>query len=82
VTDVVPPAAQRSPSPLEEGDRSGGRSPSGGTPTPSSLREPKPSPQGGGEKILDPLTLAVIQAGLQQVCNEMDLAFSRAAFSP
>jgi N-methylhydantoinase B len=31
---------------------------------------------------IDPLTLAVIQAGLQQVCNEMDLAFSRAAFSP
>src|SRR5262245_55777111 len=31
---------------------------------------------------LDPLTLAVIQAGLQQVCNEMDLAFSRSAFSP
>ena len=31
---------------------------------------------------LDPLTLAVIQAGLQQVCNEMDIAFSRAAFSP
>jgi N-methylhydantoinase B len=31
---------------------------------------------------MDPLTLAVIQAGLQQVCNEMDIAFSRAAFSP
>ncbi len=31
---------------------------------------------------IDPLTLAVIEAGLQQVCNEMDLAFSRAAFSP
>ena len=31
---------------------------------------------------IDPLTLAVIQAGLQQVCNEMDIAFSRAAFSP
>ncbi|WP_459698317.1 hydantoinase B/oxoprolinase family protein, partial [Acidisoma sp. C75] len=30
----------------------------------------------------DPLTLAVIEAGLTQVCNEMDLAFSRAAFSP
>ncbi len=29
-----------------------------------------------------PLTLAVIQAGLGQVCNEMDLAFSRSAFSP
>ncbi|WP_198369614.1 hydantoinase B/oxoprolinase family protein [Roseomonas rosulenta] len=31
---------------------------------------------------MDALTLAVIQAGLTQVCNEMDLAFSRAAFSP
>ena len=31
---------------------------------------------------IDALTLAVIQAGLQQVCNEMDLAFSRSAFSP
>ena len=31
---------------------------------------------------LDPITLAVIQNGLQQVCNEMDLAFCRAAFSP
>jgi len=34
------------------------------------------------EAALDALTLAVIQAGLQQVCNEMDIAFSRAAFSP
>ncbi|TDK48931.1 hydantoinase B/oxoprolinase family protein [Antarcticimicrobium luteum] len=32
--------------------------------------------------ILDPVTLSVIQAGLQQVCDEMDLSFSRAAFSP
>ncbi len=32
--------------------------------------------------MIDPVTLAVIQAGLQQVCDEMDLAFSRAAFSP
>jgi N-methylhydantoinase B len=31
---------------------------------------------------LDPITLAVIQAGLVQVCNEMDLAFCRSAFSP
>ncbi|MCW5623545.1 MAG: hydantoinase B/oxoprolinase family protein [Burkholderiales bacterium] len=31
---------------------------------------------------LDPITLAVIQNGLQQVCNEMDLAFVRSAFSP
>ena len=31
---------------------------------------------------LDPIPLTVIQAGLQQVCDEMDLSFSRAAFSP
>jgi N-methylhydantoinase B len=31
---------------------------------------------------LDPITLTVIQSGLQQVCDEMDLSFSRAAFSP
>ncbi|OYU19888.1 MAG: methylhydantoinase [Rhodobacteraceae bacterium PARR1] len=32
--------------------------------------------------MIAPVTLAVIQAGLQQVCDEMDLTFSRAAFSP
>jgi N-methylhydantoinase B len=32
--------------------------------------------------MIDPITLAVIQAGLQQTCDEMDLTFSRAAFSP
>jgi N-methylhydantoinase B len=32
--------------------------------------------------MLDPITLGVIQSGLQQVCDEMDLSFSRAAFSP
>lgn len=31
---------------------------------------------------LDPITLAVIQNGLIQVCNEMDMAFVRSAFSP
>ena len=31
---------------------------------------------------LDAITLSVIQAGLAQVCDEMDLTFSRAAFSP
>ena len=31
---------------------------------------------------LDPVTLTVIQNGLIQVCNEMDLAFVRSAFSP
>lgn len=33
-------------------------------------------------KPIDPVTLVVIQNGLQQVCNEMDLTFCRAAFSP
>jgi N-methylhydantoinase B len=33
-------------------------------------------------QTIDPLTLAVIEAGLRQVCNEMDVTFSRAAFSP
>lgn len=32
--------------------------------------------------MIDPVTLAVVQAGLQQICDEMDLTFSRAAFSP
>ena len=31
---------------------------------------------------LDSITLTVIQSGLKQVCNEMDLAFVRSAFSP
>ncbi|MDP6691264.1 MAG: hydantoinase B/oxoprolinase family protein [Alphaproteobacteria bacterium] len=31
---------------------------------------------------IDHVTLAVLQNGLNQVCNEMDLAFQRAAFSP
>lgn len=31
---------------------------------------------------IDPVTLAVVESGLQQVCNEMDLAFVRSAFSP
>ncbi|WP_210490866.1 hydantoinase B/oxoprolinase family protein [Microvirga antarctica] len=33
-------------------------------------------------KPIDAITLTVIQAGLQQVCDEMDHTFSRAAFSP
>ena len=37
---------------------------------------------GAGPGALDAVTLAVIQAGLGQVCNEMDITFSRAAFSP
>lgn len=39
------------------------------------MREPRPM-------TVDPVTLAVIRNGLQQVCNEMDIAFSRSAFSP
>ena len=31
---------------------------------------------------IDPITLSVIEAGLQQVCDEMDLTFSRSDFSP
>ncbi len=37
---------------------------------------------GIGMTAIDPVTLAVVQAGLSQVCNEMDLAFVRSAFSP
>ena len=37
---------------------------------------------GASSSDLDPITLAVIGNGLQQVCNEMDLTFVRAAFSP
>jgi N-methylhydantoinase B len=36
----------------------------------------------GAARQLDAITLAVLQAGLEQVCNEMDVAFSRSAFSP
>ena len=43
---------------------------------PARRRVPEPA------LTLDPITLAVIENGLVQVCNEMDLAFSRAAFSP
>jgi len=31
---------------------------------------------------LDPVTLSVLEASLQQICDEMDVTFSRAAFSP
>ena len=39
-------------------------------------------PGGRPVSTLDAITLGVVQSGLQQVCNEMDLAFVRAAFSP
>lgn len=32
--------------------------------------------------MIDPITLGVLHNGLGQVCNEMDLAFVRSAFSP
>ena len=41
-----------------------------------------PTPVSPTDASLDAVTLAVVQNGLQQVCNEMDLAFVRAAFSP
>ena len=41
-------------------------------PHPGTERSPK----------LDPVTLAVIESALQRVCNEMDVAFCRSAFSP
>ena len=31
---------------------------------------------------IDPVTLVVVQNGLQQIATEMDLTFERAAFSP
>src|ERR1700675_4932603 len=35
-----------------------------------------------GMDAIDPITLVVVQNGLQQVASEMDLTFERAAFSP
>jgi N-methylhydantoinase B len=35
-----------------------------------------------GMDAIDPVTLVVVQNGLQQVASEMDLTFERAAFSP
>jgi N-methylhydantoinase B len=37
---------------------------------------------GASMTSIDAITLSVIQAALQQTCDEMDVAFSRAAFSP
>ena len=39
-------------------------------------------PAAAPAEAIDPVTLSVVQNGLVQVCNEMDLAFVRAAFSP
>ncbi|WP_119422384.1 hydantoinase B/oxoprolinase family protein [Desertibaculum subflavum] len=46
--------------------------------SPAAIVSPPPELTG----TIDPVTLSVIQNGLAQVCNEMDLAFCRAAFSP
>ena len=46
-------------------------------------REPRSSPfEETGDEAIDPVTLVVVQNGLQQVASEMDLTFERAAFSP
>ena len=47
-----------------------------------SLSPPELAAPGMASSQLDAITLTVIQNGLNQVCNEMDLAFVRAAFSP
>src|SRR5262249_25382501 len=46
------------------------------------LREPHHFRTGGRMNPIDPVTLVVVQNGLQQVASEMDLTFERAAFSP
>ncbi len=53
-------------------------------PHPASAAKPEPTTRVGSVDMteLDAITLSVIQASLQQVCDEMDLTFSRAAFSP
>ena len=60
-----------------------------GTDAPGGTRSGAKHPGTSGDDMshpdtvdLDPLTLTVIQSSLQQVCDEMDLTFSRAAFSP
>src|SRR6185503_4890745 len=61
------------------------RSPSAGwheVSRPLTLSSPR---RGEGERMMDaidPVTLVVVQNGLQQVASEMDLTFERAAFSP
>src|SRR5262245_22081002 len=35
-----------------------------------------------GTQVIDPVTLVVVQNGLQQVATEMDMTFECAAFSP
>jgi N-methylhydantoinase B len=72
-----PPSEAQSGNPAERDTRAAG------FPLPLSQRGNDGSAFGEREPVtIDPLTLAVIQASLGQVCNEMDIAFSRAAFSP
>ena len=49
---------------------------------PGTAAMPSGAPPTIGAPAIDPITLAVLQSGLNQVCNEMDLAFVRSAFSP
>jgi N-methylhydantoinase B len=39
-------------------------------------------PQGAAVMTLDPVTLAVIENGLRQICSEMDLVHEKTSFSP
>lgn len=75
-----------SPSPLRGGSRHEVKRGGGGDQSAQTQKTPTPTlrvdPPLKGEGDLDAITLSVIEAGLQQVCDEMDLAFSRAAFSP
>ena len=82
-----PAAPSHGPPQMNDGDAADRR---GAPPTSESaattLRENTPIDDPAAASFaptrLDSITLAVIQNGLQQVCNEMDLAFVRAAFSP
>src|SRR5205085_12001102 len=40
------------------------------------------SPAPTRTRVVDPITLAVIQNSLQQICSEMDLVHEKASFSP
>ena len=82
-------AGDRRAARLHDGDRAGqpcrGRSRSA---TSSSTRRLEHAHSNDGQShndpdmTVDPITLSVLQNGLMQVCNEMDLAFVRSAFSP
>ena len=40
------------------------------------------TPNIDAKPLVDPVTLTVIEKGLQQVCNEMDLVHQKTSFSP